>query len=101
MDCSKRPVASRRFETDLANTESLRDRGDYEDAATQYSLLIRHLECEPSCDGTTARLIRAWESYGTCLYMAGCLDEGGAFMRQALAARRGTQVQGSAVIRKK
>jgi hypothetical protein len=63
MDCSKRSVASRRFETDLSKAESLRDRGEYEDAAAQYSLRIRHLECEPSCDGTTARLIRALESY--------------------------------------
>ena len=101
MDCSKRSVASRRFETDLSKAESLRNRGEYEDAAAQYSLLIRHLECEPSCDGTTARLIRALESYGTCLYMAGRLDEGGAFMRQAIEALRGMQAQGNAVIRKK
>ncbi|SRR5260370_2356998 len=95
MDCNKRSLASRRFETDLSTAESIRDRGDYEAAAAQYSQLIRQLECEASCDDITARLIRAWESYATCLYMAGRLDEGGAFMRQATEAQRGTRAQGN------
>ncbi len=95
MDRKKRSLASRNFETDLATAESIRDRGDYEEAAAQYSQLIRRLESGPYCDETTARLIRAWESYATCLYMEGRLDEGGAFMRQAAVALKGTRARGN------